>query len=328
VKEIAAGLRASLTIAPEPWHSAAAIGNAGVDAVSTPSIVGFLEQASLEAIRDRLEPGEISVGRFVSLEHVAPAFPGRPVECVATLREVAGRHLKFDIHAEQEGSRVAYGDYTRVVVRSPKFTAAPSGQAKPKLRFFFDFHSPWSYLASQRLPLIALRHGREIEWIPIHLARLAESIRGRQPLTENEAFVRWYRQDLQDWAAAQGIAIRYHPHFPLRTAPALRVAQLAAEQGKAAAFVSSVMRSYWSDAIDISAAEELAAIAERNGIAPADAVAAMSNERIKRKVLQNTEDAERAGVFGTPSVIAEGKLFFGNDRLELLDHFLTRTSFL
>lgn len=323
MKAIEPGVSARLVIAPEPWHTAAAIGNDGVDAISTPSIVGFLEQASLEAIRNHLEPGEISVGRFVSLQHIAPAFPGRPVECIATLREVDDRHLKFDIQAEQAGRRVAYGDYTRVIVRSAKFSTELCAVPKPRLRFFFDFHSPWSYLAARRLPHLARRHGREIDWIPIHLARLIDNIEGRQPLTENEAFVRWYKQDLQDWAEMQGVVIRYHPGFPLRTAPALRAAQFAREQGKAEEFVSAVMRSYWSETIDIASAGELAAIAGRCDLNPAATRTAITDEVIKQQVLQNTEEAQNAGVFGTPSIIADGKLFFGNDRLEMLNRFLS-----
>jgi 2-hydroxychromene-2-carboxylate isomerase len=102
------------------------------------------------------------------------------------------------------------------------------------------------------LPPIAARHARPVRWIPIHVARLIESIGGRRPLDENPAFVRWYREDLMRWARRTGVSIRYHPDFPLRPARALRAATYAIEKGRGAAFATAVMRAYWSDNLDIS----------------------------------------------------------------------------
>lgn len=322
MKLIETGSSKSITISPDPWHTAAAIGNTGVDAISTPSILGFLEQASLALIKDCIESGELSVGHFVELHHIHPAFVGAVLECNATLEKIDGRRLNFLIEAKQGANVIAHGRYVRVVVDAEHFSKPVAKGTVSPLRFYFDFHSPWSYLASLRLPAIAMRYGRSIEWIPIHLARLIERIGGRNVLSENDAFVRWYKADMQDWADMQGVKVRYHSSFPLRTAMALRAAEFVAQQGDASHFVRRVMHRYWSDNADISDIHELRRIAEECGL-DSDAIAAASaDETIKRKVLENTELAVREGVFGAPSVIADGKLFFGNDRLELLSNFL------
>ena len=86
------------------------------------------------------------------------------------------------------------------------------------LEFWYDFHSPWAYLASTQIEALAQGHAAQVVWRPLHLAKLIATIDGRRPLEENPAFVAWYKQDLQDWAALYGVSLRYHPAFPLRPA--------------------------------------------------------------------------------------------------------------
>src|SRR5260221_5883608 len=128
----------------------------------------------------------------------------------------------------------------------------PAGQAMTALEFWFDFHSPWAYLAATRIEGLAARHALSVRWRPLHLPRLNEAIKGRRPLEENPAFVAWYRQDLQDWAELCGVRIRYHPDYPLRPARALRAALRADEFGAVAAFSLAVFGAYWSEHRDIS----------------------------------------------------------------------------
>lgn len=325
MKEVPAGTWFEATVFPETWHTAAAIGNEGVRAVSTPAILGFLEQTSLLAIGPYQAEDEISVGSHISLDHVGPAFLGAAVRCRATVEQVEGRRITFRVEAEQGGRPVARGRYLRVVLPVERFYAGqPGAAATPAgpIEFWFDVHSPWSYLAATRLPAIAARHARPIRWIPVHLARLNEQIGGRRPLDENPAFVRWYQQDLQDWAERTGLTIRYHPQFPLRPARALRMATYAIEQGRAAEFVPAIMRAYWTESRDISNLDVLGELAASAGLDPEAAGAAAQGDPYRAQLERATAAAIESGVFGVPSFRAEGKLFFGNDRLEFLDEFL------
>jgi 2-hydroxychromene-2-carboxylate isomerase len=191
-----------------------------------------------------------------------------------------------------------------------------------KMEFWFDYHSPWSYLEATKLPAIAARHGAELWWRPLHLPRLIEAIGGRRPLEESPAFVRWYQQDLQDWAQLYGMKISYHPAFPLRPARALRATLFAETEGKAGDFVMSVFKAYWSDHRDISDLQILCELGEGVGLNGAAVAAAAEDAKWKDCLLRNTKEAEGTGVFGVPTVNAAGKLFFGNDRLEMLDAYL------
>jgi 2-hydroxychromene-2-carboxylate isomerase len=192
------------------------------------------------------------------------------------------------------------------------------------LDFWFDYHSPWSYLAATKLPEIALRHGVSCRWRPLHLPRLIEAIGGRRPLEESRAFVSWYQQDLQDWANLYGMKISYHPDFPLRPARALRATLFAETAGLTEAFALGVFKAYWSDHQDISDLAVLRALGESVGMKGEAIAAAAGAEAWKDQLARNTDEAAASGVFGVPTVNAAGRLFFGNDRLGMLDAYLER----
>ncbi|MBI2720048.1 MAG: 2-hydroxychromene-2-carboxylate isomerase [Rhizobiales bacterium] len=194
------------------------------------------------------------------------------------------------------------------------------------LTFWFDVHSPWVYLASHRVGDIARAHGHDLIWRPLHLPRLLDAIGGVKPLEATPARVRWFNQDILDWAELQGVPIAYHPQYPLRNSRALRACQYAAEQGKGEAFVRRVLRAYWSEAGDITDLDLLARWGVECGL-DGEAIRAVAvAEDYKMKIDANTEEAISRGVFGVPTVDTGTKLYFGNDRLGLLDRHLARLS--
>lgn len=192
------------------------------------------------------------------------------------------------------------------------------------IEFFFDFHSPWCYFASLRIGKVAARVGRTVDWRPMHLARLIERIDGRRPLEANPAFVRWFKQDMLDWAAELGVDFKYHPNFPLRPVRALRASVFASQVGCAEEFVQAVMRAYWGESRDISDPAILGEIGESVGMQRSAVVQSIEDPHCKRAVEGNTAQAEALGVFGAPSFICDGKLFWGNDRLDQLERFARR----
>jgi 2-hydroxychromene-2-carboxylate isomerase len=191
------------------------------------------------------------------------------------------------------------------------------------LEFWYDFHSPWAYLAASRIEGLAERHGLGVRWRPLHLPKLNAAIGGRRPLEENPAFVAWYKQDLQDWARLYGLILRYHPDYPLKPARALRAAIRASELGAAAGFALAVFRAYWTESRDISDLAILSHIAGACGFDRADIAHAALDDRYRQILEDNTKEAIARGVFGVPSIFWRKKLFFGNDRLALLERWLS-----
>ncbi len=309
-------------VLPGPAHSAAAVGNAGVAVVATPALILYLEQASAQALAAFLEPGEASVGVVVDVEHLAAAVPGRPIEAQARVTGVDGRRVAFAVEARQGDKLVMRGRHERKAILLDRFLERQGLKpfARRRLDFWFDFHSPWCYLAASRIGELGRRHNLDPRWRPLHLARLIEAVDGRRPLEENPRFVAWYRQDLADQAALLGLPLAYHPRYPLRPARALRAALHAAAQGKAEAFVARVMAGYWAEAADITDPALLAAWGAEVGLG--GVIEAVSDPDRKAELEANHEEALAVGLFGLPAAVLEGKIYFGNDRLELLEHHL------
>lgn len=107
---------------PTSRDTAAAVGNAGVDAVATVALILWVEATCGELMTPCLEAGEASVGFRVAVDHTGPAFVGRPVEVHAAISEVAGRKVVFAVRLEQDGREVMTGEHIRAVVDLARFT--------------------------------------------------------------------------------------------------------------------------------------------------------------------------------------------------------------
>jgi fluoroacetyl-CoA thioesterase len=114
MKDIPQGHGNSMEFVPEERHTASVVGNSEV--VSTPSLIGFLEQTSHRAILPFVEEGEVSVGTRVEVDHLAAAFLGRPVTAVARVAAVEGRRITFEVEAHQGDKLVMKGRHVRAVV--------------------------------------------------------------------------------------------------------------------------------------------------------------------------------------------------------------------
>lgn len=314
-------------VVPGKESLASAIGNTGVEVVSSPFIVGMLEEASHRAVRGLYEADEATVGIRLEVSHLAAAYPRQPLLAVARLEEVNGRRMRFSVNAYQGDRLIMSGMHERALIQLNRFLGKDTTPAdtiqgdKPAIDFYFDYHSPWSYFAATQIMALAARVGHRVSWKPMHLARLIERIDGRRPLDENAAFVKWYKADMLDTAARLGLSIAYHPQFPLRPVRALRATAYAITQEKAEAFVLSVMRAYWSDAKDISDPATLAQLGASVGLDPLAVTQAIEDPVYKSAIEANTLAAQAAGVFGAPTFICDGKLFWGNDRLDTLEAF-------
>lgn len=192
------------------------------------------------------------------------------------------------------------------------------------LAFWFDVHSPWCYFAAHRVGDVAREHKLALSWRPIHLPRLLDAIGGRKPLEANQAFVRWFKQDMADWAKMLGLPFAQHPQYPLRNSRALRACQYAAERGKGETFAKRILRAYWAEAGDIADLALIGAWGAACGLDAAAIQEAAQSESYKSRIEINTQKAIARGVFGVPTVDTGERLYFGNDRLDMLDRHLGR----
>ena len=326
MKPLQPGIETKVEIVPRPDDTAAAVGNAGIDVIATTTLILYIETACDQLVAPYYESGEATVGTRVEVDHLAPARIGAPVQVSAKLEQVRGRRLIFANDIRQGTTSVMSGYHHRNVVPMGDFSdsVTHADREPPVIDFWFDFHSPWCYLASIRIGALAREHRATLRWRPVHLANLMDKIDGRRPLEGNDAFVSWYRQDLVDQAAELRLPLRRHPDYPLRPSRALRAALVAEQQGRAGDFVPALMRGYWADGFDISDPEALGELAGRCGLDAKRVRSATTDESYKQVLQANLTEAVANGIFGLPTVIVDGKRFFGNDHLELLGKYLAR----
>lgn len=189
--------------------------------------------------------------------------------------------------------------------------------------FYFDFSSPYGYLASERIEAIAAKHGRTVTWHPILLGAI-NKITGYQVLVDVPLTGPYAVHDFSRSAREHEIPYHMPEAFPIAGVAASRAFLWVAEQDKeqAVALMHALYRAYFVDGTDISSPAEVITVATSIGIDGEALTAGMQDDKIKALLRTVVEAAIERGVFGSPFVIADGEPFWGNDRLDQLDRWL------
>ena len=311
---------------PQKQHLASALGNHGVDVVATTALILFFEATSNNLVAPYYERQEVSVGTHVKVDHVAPAMSSMPISVSAVLANRQGRKLEFQLEAKQNDKLIMSGEHHRAVISDMRFSQSDSEAETKKVDFWFDFHSPWCYFASHRIGDIARELKLSINWKPVHLANLSLAVDGRRPLEANKNFVSWYQKDQIHTAQQIGLPFKQHNQYPLRPSRALRAAIYANEQGLAEPFVQQVMRGYWSEQKDISDIEWLREVALNCTLDDKTMASAVIAEEYKNKLNENLNQAINQKLFGLPSTVVDGEIYWGNDRLDLFKQHMLMTA--
>ena len=195
-----------------------------------------------------------------------------------------------------------------------------------RIEFFFDCSSPWTYLAFEQALRLFPPTVAELVWKPILVGGVFNTVNPsvyaarEQPVPAKAAYA---RKDLQDWAAYEGLTIGQPPVFPVNSVKAMRGAFVALEQGRLVPYARAVFRRYWSELADISQDEVLATCVTEAGLERADFFARIAQPACKDLLRQTTDELIARGGFGSPTLFLDGTdMYFGNDRLVLLQHRL------
>ena len=198
----------------------------------------------------------------------------------------------------------------------------------PKLEFFFDCSSPWTYLAFSQVEAVAERAGAEINWRPILVGGIFNSVNQsvyEQRANPVPAKAKHHIKDLQDWAAHYGLTINWPTVFPVRAVDVMRGAIVAQYQGKLPAYARRCFEAYWGEGQDIAQQAVLEAIAGEVGLDRAVFWGQVQSDKVKTALKANTEEVIARGGFGSPTMFVErDDMYFGNDRLALVEAALKK----
>lgn len=189
--------------------------------------------------------------------------------------------------------------------------------------FYFDFSSPYGYLASEQIEALAARHGRAVMWHAIVLDAQFQPQGGvKIPL----ALLRteYARRDCERSAAFLGIPYKTPTPYPVHTEHAARAFQWLSDRNpdEARAFAHGVFRAYFVEGRNISEPAVLLEIAATLGLDREEVSNAFSDLATKARLKAEIDLAEARGVFGSPFFIVEGEGFWGPDRLAQLERWL------
>jgi 2-hydroxychromene-2-carboxylate isomerase len=199
-----------------------------------------------------------------------------------------------------------------------------------RVEFFYDYSSPWTYLAFTRIEDLCRRHAAELVWRPILVGGIFNTVNPSVYEARQHgvpAKMRYMAKDLHDWARFHGVEITFPPSvFPVNSVKALRGALVALEHDVISRYSERVFRAYFGEDRDISRDDELRAIVAEVGLDPDTFFAAIATPEYKDRIRANTDECVQRGGFGSPTIFVGDDMYFGNDRLVLVDAALTRLS--
>ena len=195
-----------------------------------------------------------------------------------------------------------------------------------KIEYFFDCSSPWTYLSFRGILELRDKKDFEIIWKPILVGGIFNSINPsvyesrKNPVEEK---LKYSQKDLKDWANLRNLEINWPKIFPINSVKAMRGAFHFIEKNTLEDYLESVFEGYWTYGIDISNIDTLLKIVEKLGEDQEQYEEVVNSEEAKQKLIENTQELMERGGFGSPTFFVNGDdMYFGNDRIQLLENIL------
>jgi 2-hydroxychromene-2-carboxylate isomerase len=188
-----------------------------------------------------------------------------------------------------------------------------------RLEFFFDYGSPWSYIANARVPAVAERAQAELVYRPMLLGGVFKATGNVSPAVSLAGIKNkgeYAELEIRRFLVRHGIRSYVpNPFFPVNTLQIMRGAVAAQRLGCYARYVDEVYRHMWSDPKKMDDPRVIQAALEESGLPAAELLALAVDPSVKQQLIDNTERSVARGTFGSPSFYVGDELFFGKDRL-------------
>lgn len=183
---------------------------------------------------------------------------------------------------------------------------------KRKLEFYFDYTSPYTYLAATKAPDLAEAAGIDLQWKPIFLGGVMEQSGNRPPaICANKA--QYMLGELDVLAEEYGVDLKMPKKFPILALTALRGALLLEEDTRQEPFIMGVFRAYWVDGKDISDDAVIREVADAEEVNFDHLKFEVSQDKIKQALKDQTAESVKRGIFGAPTFFLDNKMYFGNE---------------
>ena len=200
------------------------------------------------------------------------------------------------------------------------------------VEFFYDYSSPWTYLAFTRIDGLCRKYNADLQWRPFLVGGVFNTVNPSVYEFREKgvpAKQHYMAKDMSDWARYYGLKIVMPPSvFPVNSVKALRGALVALEHPDTfLPYSYRVFETYWGEDQDISQDAVLRKIVAAVGLDEDEYFDKITRQDYKDRVRANTDAVIERGGFGTPTIYVNGdSMFFGNDRLVLVEEELKRSA--
>lgn len=188
-----------------------------------------------------------------------------------------------------------------------------------KLDFYFDFGSPAAYLAYTQLSKLAADTGAQIELKPILLGGIFQATGNRPPISV-PLKGQYLFADLNRFAKRYGVVLNVNPHFPINTLNLMRadIGLQLRNDTRLPKYRDAMFAAIWVDQQNMNDPETVGTVLAKSGFDPMAISALAGDPEVKEALKISTQEAVNQGVFGAPSFIVDGELFWGQDRLDFV----------
>ena len=195
-----------------------------------------------------------------------------------------------------------------------------------KIEYFLDCSSPWTYLSFRGILELSQLKKFEIVWKPILVGGIFNTTNPsvyesrKNPVVEK---LNYSQKDMKDWERVRNITINWPKIFPINSVKAMRGAFYFLDKGGIEDYLESVFSAYWTKGQDISSDDFLAMLIKELGGSPAEFLEFIGTDETKARLIANTQELMDRGGFGSPTFFIDEKdMYFGNDRLQLIEKAL------
>ena len=190
------------------------------------------------------------------------------------------------------------------------------------IEFFFDFSSPYGYLASRKIDAIGAKHRRDVVWKPVLLGAVFK-VTGGQPLVSIPMKSDYVQRDFTRFARLLGIEFKMPDNFPFSSIHAVRAFWWAESQNSQLAHdLGQALLNHAFSGGDIASAQAVAGVAAGIGIDDGALLAGIESQEVKDRTRTENDAAIARGVFGSPYIVVDGEPFWGADRLDQVEKWL------
>ena len=186
------------------------------------------------------------------------------------------------------------------------------------LEFYFDYGSPYSYLADTQVEALARRTGATLARKPMLLGGVFKATGNASPMTV-ELKSKWSAFDMPMWARHYDVPFNRNPFFPVNTLALMRGAAAAEIDGLFEQYHPAMYKAMWVDGRNLNDINEVAAVLTEAGLDARKFSQRIQDQDVKDRLKATTDDAVERGVFGAPTMFVEDMMFFGNDRLPFVE---------